>query len=217
MMCASPTRRATPELLEALGKKFSEYRFDVKKLARDICLSRTYQLSTQRNASNALDDRNFSHQSIRRMRAEVLLDCISEVTETTDRFAAMPLGGRAVQIPDGRTPNYFLTTFGRSNRTTSCSCDVKVSPTLSQALHLLNGETTTGKIGTGKAVEKLLGSNDDPKLAAEELYIRCLGRKPSATEAAKIAARLEKATDKKTALEDLFWALLNTNEFIFNH
>ncbi len=208
---------SNPELLEALGKKFSEYRFDVKKLARDICLSRTYQLSTQRNASNALDDRNFSHQSIRRMRAEVLLDCISEVTETTDRFAAMPLGGRAVQIPDGRTPNYFLTTFGRSNRTTSCSCDVKVSPTLSQALHLLNGETTTGKIGTGKAVEKLLGSNDDPKLAAEELYIRCLGRKPSATEAAKIAARLEKATDKKTALEDLFWALLNTNEFIFNH
>jgi hypothetical protein len=204
------------ELLEALGKKAAEYKFDVKKLARDVCLSRTYQLSTKLNATNSLDTRNFSRQTVRRMRAEVLLDCITQVTETTNQFPGLPLGGRAVQIPDGRTISYFLTTFGRSNRALACTCQVKITPTLSQALHLLNGETTTGKIIEGKVVEKLLANKKEPIAVAEELYLRCLGRKPTETEAAKIAGRLDKAPDKKEALEDLFWALLNTNEFIFN-
>ncbi|MBP3956001.1 DUF1553 domain-containing protein [Gemmata sp. G18] len=207
---------SNPELLDALGKKASEYKFDVKKLARDICLSRTYQLSTKRNPTNEWDERNFARQTVRRMRAEVLLDCITQVTETTNRFPNLPLGGRAVHLPDGRTANYFLTTFGRSNRATACTCEVKTTPTLSQALHLLNGETTTGKIGEGKVVEALLAAKKEPGAVAEELYLRCLGRKPTANETAKVASRLEQATDKKEALEDLFWALLNTNEFIFN-
>jgi hypothetical protein len=206
---------SNPELLEALGKKTSEYKFDIKKLARDICLSRTYQLSTQRNPTNEWDNRNFARQTVRRMRAEILLDCITQVTETTNRFTGLPLGGRAIHIPDGRTPNYFLTTFGRSTRNTACTCEVKVTPTLSQALHLLNGDTTTGKITQGKVIEKLLAAKKDPVAVAAELYLRCLGRAPTATETAKITKRLEAATDKKEALEDLFWALLNTNEFIF--
>jgi hypothetical protein len=207
---------SNPELLEALGKKASEYRFDVKKLARDICLSRTYQLSTARNATNELDERNFSRQTVRRMRAEVLLDCITQVTETTNRFSGVQPGGRAVHLPDGRTPNYFLTTFGRSTRATACTCEVKVNPTLSQALHLLNGETTGGKIAEGKVVERLLAERKEPTAVADELYVRCLGRKPTATEAAKISQRLAGNENKQQALDDLFWALLNTNEFIFN-
>jgi hypothetical protein len=207
---------SNPELLEALGKKAVEYKFEVKKLARDVCLSRTYQLSTRRNGTNELDTRNFSRQTVRRMRAEVLLDCITQVTETTNRFPGLPPGSRAVQLPDGRTINYFLTTFGRSNRAQACTCQVRVTPTLSQALHLLNGETTTGKILEGKVVERLLATKKEPVEVAKELYLRCLGRAPTETEAAKIAARLDRAPDKKEALEDLFWALLNTNEFIFN-
>jgi hypothetical protein len=208
-----PSNRA---LLNALGTKVIEYKFDVKKLARDICLSRTYQLSTQRNATNEWDERNFSRQTVRRMRAEVLLDCITQVTETTNQLPGLPLGGRAVQMPDGRSQNYFLTTFGRSPRTTACSCEVKTNPTLSQALHLLNGETTNAKIVEGRVIEKLLAAKKEPIAVAEELYIRCLGRKPTATEAMKIAKRLGDAENKKEALQDLFWALLNTNEFIFN-
>jgi hypothetical protein len=207
---------SNPALLEALGVKIAEYRFDIKKLARDICLSRTYQLSTQRNATNELDERNFSRQMVRRMRAEILLDCINQVTETTSRFPGLPLGTRAIHIPDGRTPNYFLTTFGRAARTTACSCEVKTNPTLSQALHLLNGETTNGKIIEGRVVEKLLAAKKEPVAVAEELYIRCLGRQPTANEAQKIAQRLAAAENHQEALEDLFWALLNTNEFIFN-
>jgi hypothetical protein len=207
---------SNPELLDALGTKAAGYRFDVKKLARDIVLSRTYQLSTQRNPTNEWDDRNFARQTVRRMRAEVLLDVITQATETTTPLPGLPLGGRAIHVPDGRVPNYFLTTFGRSARTTACSCEVRTTPTLSQALHLLNGETTNAKIVEGKSVEKLLAAKKEPVAVAEELYLRCLGRKPMPNEAEKIAKRLAAAENKKESLENLFWALLNTNEFLFN-
>ena len=208
---------SNPELLDALAKRLVEVKYDIKPLIREILASRTYQLSTKRNEFNRWDERNFSHQKVRRMRAEVLLDCISEVTETVDRFPGLGRGGRAVQIPDGRAANYFLTTFGRSNREKACSCEVKITPTLSQALHLINGEATTGKIAEGKVVEKLLAQFGKSSAVAEALYVRCLSRAPTPSEAEKIEAKLAGASDKPKALEDLFWALLNSNEFLFNH
>src|SRR5262249_28744883 len=208
---------SNPELLDAMGEKLIEYKFDLKKLARDICTSRTYQQSTKTNASNALDERNFARQRVRRMRAEVLLDCINQVTETKEALPGVPAGGRAIEMPDGMTRSYFLTTFGRASRRTACSCEVKTSPTLSQALHLLNGETTNAKVTRGKVIAKMLAAKKAPTEVAEELYLRCLGRKPTGAEAAKIATGLSEAPDAKEALEDLFWALLSTNEFLFNH
>ena len=208
---------SNPELLDALARRLVEVKYDIKPLIREILASRTYQLSTRRNEFNRWDERNFSHQKVRRMRAEVLLDCISEVTETSDRFPGLGRGGRAVQIPDGRALNYFLTTFGRSNREKACSCEVKITPTLSQALHLINGESTTGKIAEGKVVEKLLAGLGKPTAVAEALYARCLSRTPTPLEAEKIELKLLGAPDKSKALEDLFWALLNSNEFLFNH
>ena len=208
---------SNPELLDALAGRLVEFEYDIKPLIREILVSRTYQLSTRRNEFNRWDERNFSHQKVRRMRAEVLLDCISEVTETADRFPGLGRGGAGVQIPDGRVPNYFLTTFGRSNREKACSCEVKTTPTLSQALHLINGETTTGKIAEGKVVERLLAELGKPAAVAEALYVRCLSRTPTPIEAEKIESRLAGSPDKPRALEDLFWALLNSNEFLFNH
>ncbi len=208
---------SNPELLDALARRLVEFKYDIKPLIREILASRTYQLATGRNDSNRWDERNFSHQKIRRLRAEVLLDCISEVTETTDRFPGLGRGGRAVQIPDGRVRNYFLTTFGRSSRDKACSCEVKIAPTLSQALHLINGETTSGKITEGKVVEKLVATFGRPNAVAEALYIRCLSRTPTPREAEEIASKLAGSPDKTEALEDLFWALLNSNEFMVNH
>jgi hypothetical protein len=208
---------SNPELLDALATRLLELKYDIKPLIREILESRTYQLSTSRTDFNRWDERNFSHQKIRRLRAEVLLDCISEVTETSDRFPGLGRGGRAVQIPDGRVRNYFLTTFGRSDREKACSCEVKITPNLSQALHLINGDTTSGKISEGKVVQTLLAKLGSPSAVAEELYTRCLSRTPTSEEAAKIAARLAGSPDKTKALEDLFWALLNSNEFMFNH
>jgi hypothetical protein len=208
---------SNPELLDALAERLVAAKYDIRPLIRDLIQSRTYQLATRRTDLNRWDERNFSHQKVRRMRAEVLLDCICQVTETTSRLPGLPRGGRAVQIPDGRSPNYFLTTFGRSNRESACSCEVKTTPTLSQALHLINGETTTGKIAEGKVVTKLLAETRNPAAVAEALYVRCLSRRPTPTESGRIASRLAGAPDNVAALEDLFWALLNSNEFLFNH
>ena len=208
---------SNPALLQYLGEKLSRDGYDIRPLVREICNSRTWQLSTQRNDSNRLDERHFSHGRVRRMRAEVLLDCISQVTGTTDDFRGLPAGSRAIQIADGQTPNYFLSTFGRSTRNTACSCEVKTSPTLSQALHLLNGETTSGKIAEGRLIERLMQQHDDPLIVVRELYVACLSREPVPAELEKIQTRIEEQSDLQQSLTDLFWALLNSNEFVFNH
>jgi hypothetical protein len=206
-----------PELLDALAGHFTEYNYDFKKLVRDICTSRTYQLSTQTNETNASDTVNFSHGSLRRMRAEVLLDTISQVTDTRNKFAGLPLGARAVQIANGNTSTYFLTAFGRAKRESVCACEVKMEPNLSQALHLLNGDTVQAKILSGKLVERFLAEGKTAPQVIEALYIRCLTRKPTAKETASLGAVLAEENNDKQVLEDVFWALLNSREYVFNH
>ena len=205
------------ELLAELGKKFTSYHYDFKKLVRDICLSRTYQLSTKATPSNESDTRNFARGPIRRIRAETMLDCLSQVTETKNKFPGLPLGARAVQIADGATSTYFLTTFGRATRETVCSCEVKLEPTLSQSLHLINGGSTTAKIQQGGLIARKLKEKVEPAAIVEDFYIRCLSRKPTEKEQADLAKLLDEQKDKQKALEDVFWALLNTREFMFNH
>jgi len=190
---------------------------DFKKVIRDICSSRTYQLSTRPNKTNAQDDRNFSKAALRRLRAEVLLDCVSQVTEPPNKFPGLPRGARAVQIADGNTANYFLTTFGRATRTTVCSCEVKIDPNLSQALHLLNGATIQKKIQEGGVVKSLLKEKRTPEQIIENLYLRCFSRPPTEQESAKLKEFLKDCADPEPILEDVFWSLLNAKEFVFNH
>ena len=210
---------SNPELLDELARRFTGYKYDFKKLVRDICTSRTYQLATESNATNETDTRNFAKGPIRRIRAEVLLDVISEVTDTPNKFRGLPLGARAVQIADGNTSNYFLKTFGRASRETVCSCEVKMEPNLSQALHLLNGDTVNARIQQGAVVKKLVDAGRKAPEILDELYIRCLGRRPTEEEAKKILPQVasEDRNALRQGLEDVFWALLNANEFIFNH
>ncbi len=205
------------ELLDALAKKFTEYKYDFKKLVRDLCLSAAYQRSTQATASNAGDTRNFARGPIRRIRAETMLDIITQVTDTKNKFPGLPLGARAVQIADGGTSNYFLTTFGRPMRETVCSCEVRLEPTLSQSLHLMNGSTVEPKIQSGGLVAKMLGEKKPPTAIIETMYLRAVSRPPTPAEYAKLLAVVDKAADKKQALEDVFWAVLNSREFMFNH
>jgi hypothetical protein len=208
---------SNPQLLSELAKQFRESGFDLRKLVRDICTSRAYQRSTKSTLSNASDTRNFARATVRRIRAELLNDVISRVTETKDKFKGLPLGARAVQISDGTTTSYFLKTFGRASRKTVCSCEVKMEPTLSQALHLLNGETVHGKIVEGGLIARRIAAKATDEQIIEELYIRCLSRRPTAEEAAGVIGEIESAGDRGAALEDVFWALLNSHEFLFNH
>jgi Protein of unknown function (DUF1549)/Protein of unknown function (DUF1553) len=205
------------ELLAELGKKFTEYKYDFKKLVRDICTSRTYQRSTIPNASNEGDTRNFARQAVRRIRAETMLDIISQATETKNKFPGLPLGARAVQIADGNVSTYFLTTFGRATRETVCSCEVKLEPTLSQSLHMLNGDATTQRIRQGGLIPKRLAEKKTPDQIIEELYLRTLVRRPAPIEMDRLRAALNEEPDKAKGLEDVFWALMNTREFVFNH
>ncbi len=205
------------ELLDELGRKFTEYNYDFRKLVRDICTSRTYQLSTTTNESNASDHKNFAHAELRRIRAEVLLDCISSVTSTQDKFPGLPVGARAVQIADGNTATYFLTTFGRAKRESVCSCEVKMEPNLSQALHLINGDTSNAKIAQGQLVPTRLKEGKTPADIITEMFMRCFTRRPSEKELASLTAIVAEQQNPQEALEDIFWSLLNSREFLFNH
>jgi hypothetical protein len=206
------------ELLDELGKRFTDYNYDFRRLVRDICTSRTYQLSTQTNPSNESDHSNFAHAELRRLRAEVMLDSITQVTSTTDKFPGLPVGARAVHIADGNTSTYFLTTFGRAKRETVCSCEVQMEPNLSQALHLMNGDTVNSKIQQGGLIPSLLKEKQTPEQIINELYARCFSRKPTEKELATLTAVVaEEKENPQQALEDIFWSMLNSREFLFNH
>ncbi len=206
-----------PELFQTLGDKLAEYKFDFRQLVRDICNSHAYQRTATPNESNQSDTRNYAYATVRRIPAEMLLDCVSQVTNTKEKFRGLPLGARAVQIADGRTSTYFLNTFGRAPRNTVCDCEASTDPSLSQALHLLNGSATSGKITQGKVVDELLKDNASTEDALKRLYVRCLSRYPTDDEMKELLANVSSAPNAKTGLEDVFWAILNSREFVFNH
>jgi len=205
-----------PELFQELGNKLAEYNFDFRQLVRDICNSQAYQRSASPNESNRTDTRNYAYAVVRRIPAEMMLDCVSQVTNTNEKFRGLPLGARAVQIADGRTSTYFLDTFGRAPRETVCDCEASTDPSLSQALHLLNGSSTNGKITQGKVVSELL-EGSTPEQALDRLYVRCLSRYPTEAERAELLAAINASPSPKEGLEDIFWAILNSREFVFNH
>lgn len=209
---------SNPELIEALAKNLTDYKYDMRKLVRDITTSMSYHRSTLVNETNAGDRRNYSHAQVRRVRAEVLLDAVSQITETPNKFQGLPLGARAVQIADGAVSNYFLTTFGRAKRESVCSCEVKMEPTLSQALHLMNGDAVNDRIKQGRVVAKMIQEKKTDREIIDSLYLRVFGRLPLDKELPAITQALATAGDnRQAALEDLFWALLNSKEFFFNH
>jgi hypothetical protein len=209
---------SNPELLTALAKNLTDCNYDMRKMVRDICTSMTYQRSSHVNETNANDSRNFSHAQVRRVRAEVLLDAISQITETPNKFQGLPLGARAVQIADGAVSTYFLTTFGRAKRESVCSCEVKMEPTLSQALHLMNGDAVHERIKQGKVISKWVADKKTDREVVDELFLRVFGRPVKEKEWTAIQQSIADAPEsRQMVLEDLFWALLNSKEFYFNH
>jgi hypothetical protein len=207
------------ELLQALGQHLADYDFDAKRLIRDICTSRTYQLSTAANETNKDDDRQFSHQHLRRLRADVLLDSIAAVTGTPTSFNETPNGHRAVQLFEGvnRSNNYFLKTFGLCSRESVNASETRLEPTLAQTLHLVNGDTLENKLNRSSVIPDLLKAKRKPDEMVTELFIRAYSRKPSDAEKKKLMPLVSAAPGDKKAWDDVLWAMLNSTEFEFNH
>ena len=212
---------SNPELFEELGERLVQYDFNFKQLVRDICNSNAYGRSAQTNESNQHDSRNYAHATIRRIPAESLSDCICQITEQPEKFRGLPLGARATQIADGRTSTYFLNTFGRSPRTTVCECEATTEPSLSQALHLLNGQSIHNKIERSGQIKQWVTKDKlSPREIVEQIYFRALTRKPTEKELSQLLAEFdgfEKDDQRIAALNDIYWAVLNSREFVFNH
>jgi hypothetical protein len=212
-------------LLDALAKRFAQSNFSLRSLARDICTSRVYQLSSQPNETNESDSRQFSRSRLRRLRADVLLDTIVTATDGNRSFNMFPPGTKAIQhYPRTRgdtvLPNAgdsFFETFGRSRRGSICVCETRTDSTLSQTLHVLAGDTIAGQVRGGRVVPKLLESGSTPDEIIETLYIRALSRKPNARELAAMRELVGDDLKNNGVYEDIFCSLLQATEFGFNH
>ena len=95
-----------------------------------------------------------------------------------------------------------------------------MEPNLSQALHLLNGDNTQARIKKGKVIDTMLAEKKPPVEILNQIYLTTLSRPPTDVERDKLLAAVgesDKPDDVRDTLEDVFWALLNSKEFIFNH
>ncbi|HWB08987.1 MAG TPA: DUF1549 and DUF1553 domain-containing protein [Pirellulales bacterium] len=204
------------ELLDALAAEFSKSCFNVKRLLRTIMTSRLYQLDSQPLAANANDRRFYSHYSVKRLSAEPLLDAINAATGTTTKFKNMPLGSRAIDLPDGDYPDYFLKTFGKPRRVSICECERSSEANLAQALHTLNGDTVSQKIADANGrLQKLLQQNKPFEENVTELYLATFSRRPTADELTTCKSFLDQSPDPKTFYEDLLWTLVNSKPFLY--
>ncbi len=212
-------------LLEELGRRLAEeYSYDPKKLVRDICLSRTYQLSPTTNDSNRRDDSRFSHAYLRRLRSDVLFDCLCQALEYKHRFRRSTAERAVVMFEGGRRDNYnayFFKTFGQAKRESVCTCETQTDASLSQTLHLINGRTIDETFQRNPVlIPRLMKEHADSRSLIETLYIRILSRRPGSDETQKMLALDPKSPDQKTQQKfysSVAWALVNSNEFLFNH
>jgi len=223
-----PTNEA---LMDALVKDFVAHGFDLRHLHRQIATSAVYSLSSATLPENRADDRFYSHFLPRRMTAEQLQDALSQVTGVPQSYPGVPLGYRAIRLPDTQVRSDFLDAFGRPARQITCECERGQEPGMAQALVLINGPEINAKVIDDKGlVNRLLPTVKSDAELLDALYWRCFSRPPTPQEAkANLAAiqrvlaskpglkDAEKQAVRRRAFEDLLWALLNSKAFLFNH
>jgi hypothetical protein len=203
--------------LDSLADDFRRHGYDLKHLIGTILSSSVYALGSEPNDRNVADTRNFSRHYRQRLRAEVLLDAISDVTGVPDTFAAAPPGSRAAAIWTHRVPSLFLDTFGRPDPNQDPPCERTGDTSVVQALHLMNAPELHRKVTSdaGRAA-RLAAGPQPPRAIVEELYLLAYARRPTDEELAVGVSLFEGPNaDRRAAVEDLMWALVNSAEFVF--
>ncbi len=220
---------SSEELFNALAKDFVSNGFNIKRLIRQILVSSTYQVSSEANATNQSDNIFYSKYIVKRLPGEVILDAMSQVTGIPASFAGYPAGTRAMQLPDVRVQSQFLSVFGRPERIICDAGERTQDPSITQALHVINGDTLNKKLSDPNgyiALFQKIGLSEPRVL--DQLSLAAYGRYPAAEEKQTILGALAKARvagvtqeaakdSKRQALEDMVWAMLTSKEFLFNH
>ncbi|WP_165224849.1 DUF1549 and DUF1553 domain-containing protein [Aquisphaera insulae] len=211
---------SNPQLLDALADDLVAHRYDIKHLMRTIMRSRVYQLdAVAPPASRAdVDNRYVTHFAPTRLGAEALLDAVDSACGTREKFAGLPSGYRAIDLPDSDYASDFLDTFGRPRRAVPCECERSEAPTMTQALLMISGGLLNRKVADPKGRAATLAAAKTPAdKAVEEVFLCTVSRPPTAEESKEAVADIAAAPSPKEGLEDLLWTLLNTREFQFNH
>jgi hypothetical protein len=216
-------------LFDWVVSDFIAHHYDMKHLMRTIMNSAVYARSSLPVSGNASDAKFLSHYRVKRLPAEVLLDAIARVTEVPTAFNGYPAGWRSLQLPDSKVENAFLESFGRPERLATCSCERSAEPSMTQALHLANGKTINEKLRaeTG-AITQAIARKDDNGAIVNRLFLAALGRRPTNAELDRTVGALKESTAgrgdpkaaaeaRRRAVEDLYWAVLTCQEFLFNH
>jgi hypothetical protein len=203
-------------LLTALAEHFRQVGYDNKRLIRTIMSSYIYGLSSVTSERNVADTRNYSRHYRQRLRAEVLLDAISDITAVPETFAASPAGSRATEIWSHRVESLFLDAFGRPDPNQDPPCERTAETTMVQTLHLMNAPNLHNKVTSddGRAA-RLTASDKSTDQIVEELYLLVYSRLPTSEERQVGNEWFSTANNRRQAAEDLLWALLNTPEFLF--
>ena len=204
-------------LLDALAADFRDHGFDIKHLIRTIATSYVYGLSSLPGERNVVDTRNYSRHYRQRLRAEVLLDSVCQITGVPESFSAMPPGASAKQIWTHRVSSLFLDAFGRPDPNQDPPCERVSDPTVVQVLHLMNSEGVYAKVTSDSGSAARWAASDlTPDAIVTEIYLSVYSRLPDEEEL-NIGVGLYETeeADRRQATEDLLWALLNTPEFVF--
>jgi hypothetical protein len=207
-------------LLTAAADHLVDGGFDLKSLMRAILQSAAYQRSSLPLQENQADERFYSRYYPRRLMAEVLLDAVSQVTAAPTQFPGYPAEWRALQLPDANVSSYFLKTFGRPERVITCECERTAAPSMVQVLHISNGDTINQKLeAKGNRLEALLSSGASDDAIIDEAYLSALCRYPTSEEKQQMLSLFAESgeANKRVLVEDLYWGILSSREFLFNH
>jgi len=206
-------------LLDALAQDFADHGFDRKHVLRTILNSRTYQADFRANEFNKDDVKYFSHYQPRLLSAEQLLDAICAMTALPETFAGLPPGTKATQLPAPDLAKHdFLKIFGQPERQTVCACERAGDSNLGMAIQFFNGPLIYGKLrDANNRFRKAMAAGRANDEIIAELYLAAVCRKPSPKELETSLAHIAAKGDQVVALEDIAWAILNTNEFLFQH